>query len=275
MSVTIYHNAECGTSRNVLALLRAAGIEPEVIEYLRTPPDRSTLERMIAGSGIPVRDVLRVKGTPYRDLGLDAPQWTDAELIDHMLAQPILINRPFVITAKGTQLCRPSDMVLDLLEQLPGDAVRKEEGAPFLRDASIAADDPDLVASLAAASLVTDDLSVPGRTFWEYRTLDGHLAGYGGFERYGSDVLVRSIVVPGERRRQGWGRNMLALLLRRAFDQGGRTAWLLTQTAAPFFARTGFRTVSREAAPVAILAGRQAADLCPHTAALMTRAITF
>jgi arsenate reductase len=275
MTVTIYHNPECGTSRNVLALLQAAGVELKVIQYLRSPPDRSTLKAMIAASGIPVRDVLRVKGTPYHDLGLDNPKWTDAQLIDHMLAHPILINRPFVVTARGTQLCRPSDRVLDLLESVPQRSFDKEEGVPFLRDTAIVGEDPGMLATLATADLPTDDLSEPGRRFWEYRTLDGHVAGYGGFERYGGDVLVRSIIVPHAQRRQGGGRNLLALLLRRAFDDGARTAWLLTQTAVPFFVRAGFQAISRDTAPATILATRQASELCPQSATVMKRAVSL
>lgn len=114
-AITIYHNPACGTSRNVLALIRDAGEEPAVIEYLKTPPDRATLTRLIAAMGVPVREVLRQKGTPYAELGLDDPAWTDAQLIDFMLAHPILIQRPIVVTPTATRLCRPSEAVLDLL----------------------------------------------------------------------------------------------------------------------------------------------------------------
>jgi arsenate reductase len=115
MNVTIYHNPACGTSRNTLAMIRNAGLEPTVIEYLKTPPDRTTLEALIAKMGVPVRAVLREKGSPYAELGLDDPKWTDAELIGFMLQHPILINRPIVITDLGARLCRPSEAVLDLL----------------------------------------------------------------------------------------------------------------------------------------------------------------
>lgn len=114
-AVTIYHNPACGTSRNVLALIRKAGIEPNVIEYLKTPPDRSTLESLIKRMGIRPRDLLREKGTPYTELSLDADHWTDAQLIEHMLAHPILINRPIVVTPLGVKLCRPAEVVLDIL----------------------------------------------------------------------------------------------------------------------------------------------------------------
>jgi arsenate reductase (glutaredoxin) len=114
-NVTIYHNPACGTSRNVLALIRNAGIEPTVIEYLKTPPDRSTLKSLIERMGIRPRQLLREKGTPYAELGLDSDRWTDDQLIDQMLAHPILINRPIVITPWGVKLCRPSEALLDIL----------------------------------------------------------------------------------------------------------------------------------------------------------------
>ena len=113
--VTIYHNPDCGTSRNVLALIRSAGIEPQVIEYLKNPPDRATLESLLAQMKIRPRDLLREKGTPYAELSLGAEHWTDSELIDQMLAHPILINRPIVVTPRGVKLCRPSETVKDLL----------------------------------------------------------------------------------------------------------------------------------------------------------------
>jgi len=127
MSVTIYHNQACGTSRNTLAMIRQSGVEPDVIEYLKTPPSREKLVELIAAMGISVRALLREKGTPFRDLGLDDPKWSDDELIDQMLAHPILINRPIVVTAKGTRLCRPSEAVLDLLDHPVGRFV-KEDG---------------------------------------------------------------------------------------------------------------------------------------------------
>lgn len=128
MSVTIYHNPDCGTSRNTLALIRNAGIEPIVIEYLNEPPDRATLAGLIAASGLKVRAAIRQKGTPYTELGLDAPTTTDDELLDAMLAHPVLINRPFVATALGVRLCRPSELVLDILSEPQLGAFTKEDG---------------------------------------------------------------------------------------------------------------------------------------------------
>jgi arsenate reductase len=115
MKVTIYHNPACGTSRNVLGLIRDAGIEPTVIEYLKTPPSRAVLTDLIARMGVPVRDVLRQKGTPYDELGLGDESLTDEALLDAMLAHPILINRPIVVTDSAVKLCRPSETVRELL----------------------------------------------------------------------------------------------------------------------------------------------------------------
>jgi len=117
MSVTIFHNPACGTSRNVLGLIRQAGIEPVVIEYLKTPPSKETLRELVAAMGLSVRDLLRQKGTPYAELGLDDPTLSDEQLLDAMLAHPILINRPIVVTELGTRLCRPSEAVLELLPE--------------------------------------------------------------------------------------------------------------------------------------------------------------
>lgn len=127
-AITIYHNPACGTSRNTLGLIRNSGVEPQVIHYLETPPDRAHLERLIGALGIPVRDLLRKKGTPYAELGLDDPQLSDAELIAAMLRHPILINRPIVVTPLGTRLCRPSERVLEILPDPQRGPFVKEDG---------------------------------------------------------------------------------------------------------------------------------------------------
>jgi arsenate reductase (glutaredoxin) len=127
MSVTIYHNPGCGTSRNTLAMIRQSGEAPEVIEYLKTPPSRARLIELIKAMGMTVRALLREKGTPYTELGLADPKWSDDQLLDFMLEHPILINRPIVVTPKGTKLCRPSELVLDLLEN-PVAGFVKEDG---------------------------------------------------------------------------------------------------------------------------------------------------
>ena len=126
--VTIYHNPECGTSRNTLAMIRNSGIEPEVIEYLKTPPDRATLQALIAATGQPVINAVRAKEAVFTELHLGAPDVTDEQLIDAMLAHPILINRPIVVTPLGTRLCRPSEVVLDLLPAPQQGAFTKENG---------------------------------------------------------------------------------------------------------------------------------------------------
>lgn len=126
--IVIYHNPECGTSRNALAMIRNAGIEPHVVEYLKTPPSRALLEQMIQRAGISARDLLRQKGTPYAELGLDDVKLTDEQLIEAMMKHPILINRPLVVSPLGVKLCRPSEAVLDLLPAPQQGAFTKEDG---------------------------------------------------------------------------------------------------------------------------------------------------
>jgi arsenate reductase (glutaredoxin) len=128
MTVTIYHNPDCGTSRNTLAMIRQSGEEPTVIEYLKTPPSREKLVELIAAMGISVRALLREKGTPYKELGLDDPKWTDDDLLDFMVKNPILINRPIVVAPKGVKLCRPSEAVLEILPNGKIGRFVKEDG---------------------------------------------------------------------------------------------------------------------------------------------------
>jgi arsenate reductase (glutaredoxin) len=128
LTVTIYHNPACGTSRNALAMIRQSGEEPVIIEYLKTPPTRERLLQLIRAMDIRVRDLVRKKGTPYRELDLGNPKWTDDELVNFMLAQPILINRPIVEAPKGTRLCRPSETVLDILPNADIGYFKKEDG---------------------------------------------------------------------------------------------------------------------------------------------------
>ncbi len=126
--ITIYHNPACGTSRNTLALIRNSGEEPEVIEYLKSPPTKARLQELLAAMKISARELLREKGTPYAELGLAEPKWTEDQLLDCMLQHPILINRPVVVTPLGTRLCRPSEAVLDILPQPQQQAFNKEDG---------------------------------------------------------------------------------------------------------------------------------------------------
>lgn len=128
MTITIYHNPDCGTSRNTLAMIRQSGEEPQVIEYLKTPPSRERLVELIAAMDISVRALLREKGTPYSELGLGDTKWSDDELVDFMMAHPILINRPIVVTPLGTKLCRPSEAVLDILPNPDIGPFTKDDG---------------------------------------------------------------------------------------------------------------------------------------------------
>jgi arsenate reductase (glutaredoxin) len=132
VAVTIYHNPACGTSRNTLALIRNAGVEPAVIEYLRTPPDRATLVDLLSRMGMRPRELLRQKGTPYAELGLAVEHWTDGELVNQMLSHPILINRPIVVTPWGVRLCRPSEVVLEILRLPQKGAFAKEDGEKII-----------------------------------------------------------------------------------------------------------------------------------------------
>jgi arsenate reductase len=131
MDVIIYHNHQCGTSRNTLAMIRNAGIEPHIVEYLKCPPTRLLLRQLIARMGVSVRDVIREKGTPFQELGLDDPSLTDDQLLDAMMEHPALINRPIVVTPLGVRLCRPSEAVLDILPPQQGEFV-KEDGEPVI-----------------------------------------------------------------------------------------------------------------------------------------------
>jgi arsenate reductase len=272
---TIYHNPACGTSRNTLALLRESGEAVTVVEYLKEVPSKDVVQSVMARAGLNVRDVLRKKGTPYKELGLDDKNLSDEALLDAIQTHPILLNRPIVVSNRGVALCRPSDVVVDLLPPDFHSSLVKEEGAPFLRDQPIAGDDPALRAALTAAKLPTDDLNEVGRSFFAYSTLAGDAAGFAGYELYGEQVLLRSLVVPEAQRSQRIGRNVVPLLLYRAFRAGARQAWVLTTTAEPFFSKIGFKVTERNAAPPSILSTRQAKDLCPSTAILLSRSLGF
>jgi arsenate reductase len=278
VTVTIYHNPDCGTSRSTLELLRAYGIEPVVIEYLSTPPSTPELVALLDRMGVPVREVLRERGTPYADLGLGNPALTDDELHAAIQKDPILLNRPIVVTDKGAKLCRPSDVVLDLLpDDLPDVTVIRDDGTLFLRGEPTRGDSPDLAAALGAAGLPTADLADPGRTFFHFATLERDGIGWGGFELYGADVLLRSLAVMPRFHGQGYGHNLAALLMRRAYDQGARQAYALTSDpkARAFFEGLGFAACGRASAPATIQNSRQASGLCPASATLLTKRITF
>lgn len=275
MDIVVYHNPDCGTSRNTLALIRHAGIEPHVIEYLKTPPARALLQQLAARAGWPLRDLLREKGTPFKELGLADPALTDDALLDAVAAHPILLNRPLVVSPLGVKLCRPSEIALDLLPVAPRADLDKDDGTPFLRDEQIAADDPRLAKALREAGLPTEDLLTTAGRFFSFRTLGGTLVGYGGFEPAGGEALLRSLAVRPDQRGRGAGRNMVLLLQRRAFDAGARRLWLLTDTAAAYFDKLGFKAAARADAPAAIAASEQARALCPASAALLSRRIAL
>ena len=132
--IKIFHHPSCGTSRNTLALIRNSGVEPEVVLYLETPPSKEQFKKLISDMTIPVRDVLRQKGTPYDELDLGNSKWSDEELVDFMMAHPILINRPIVVTPSGTKLCRPSEVVLDILVDAQRGAFTKEDGEVVIHE---------------------------------------------------------------------------------------------------------------------------------------------
>lgn len=128
MNITIYHNPDCGTSRNTLAMIRQSGVEPVVVEYLTTPPDREAVLALVGAAGLTVREALRLKDTPYAALGLDDPSLSEVQLLDAIAAHPVLLNRPFVVTEKGTRLCRPSELVLEILPNPDIGPFTKEDG---------------------------------------------------------------------------------------------------------------------------------------------------
>lgn len=279
MTVTIYHNPVCGTSRSTLKLLQELNLAPTVIPYLQQPPTEPELAELLDRMGMSVREILREKGTPFAALGLGDLRKTDAELHAAIQAHPILLNRPIVVTNKGTKLCRPSDVVLDLLAyELPDLNSTRDDGTSFLRDRQIDRRAlSDLAMAVEAAGLPTADLADPGRTFFHYTRLDSEGVGWGGFELYGSDVLLRSMAVERRFHRQGNGRNLATLLMRRAYDQGARQAYALTSNpeARAFFERLGFAAIDRATAPATIQTTRQAGGLCPASATLLTKRITF
>lgn len=275
MDVVVYHNPDCGTSRNTLALLRHTGIEPHVVEYLKSPPAPALLRQLAQRIGWPLRDLLRERGTPFAELGLGGPEVDDEARLAAIATHPILLNRPIVVTPLGVKLCRPAETVLDLLPIAPSADLDRDDGSPFLRDEQVAAGDPRLARALREAGLPTEDLRGSSGRFFSYRTLGGTLIGYGGFELADGEVLLRSVLVKEGLRGRGAGCNLVLLLMSRAFDAGGRRAWLLTASAAAFFERMGFAPTDRATAPPAITNAAQARVLCPASASLLSRRIAL
>lgn len=243
----IFHNPQCSLSRDTLAIIRHASIEPDVIvswkslrDYIGAPQFAARLEISVSG----------------------------------LHRHPFLANWPVVFSPTESKLCRPSDIVLDILPNVPLSDFNKECGVPFLRDGLIAGRTREFIAALQASRLVTDDVEEAGRTFFQYQTLGRTTVGFGGYELYEQDVLVRSLLIDSKRRARGIGGSALALLLRRAWDDGARRAWLFSETAANFFeTKAGFKPIARSVAPDVIRDSRQATSLCPASATLMTRVI--
>ena len=272
MTVTIFHNPACGTSRNALAMIRNAGIEPDVIEYLKTPPSRDALMDLVTRMGVPLRDVLRRKGTPFDALGLGNPALAEADLLDAVERHPILINRPIVDTARGVKLCRPSEVVLDLLDAPQRSDFVKEDGDPVVTASPLGATDMEkLAALLSAVGLPIADLALPGRQFYRFSTTLGEMVAVGGLEGRGEDRLVRSIAVVPTARGKRFGKAVAMTLERLAGEDGAKRLHLLTTTAAPFFERLGYVAADRSAAPFEISASAEFVGLCPATAHYMTK----
>ncbi len=274
MTVTIYHNPACGTSRNVLALIRNAGIEPDVIEYLKTPPTRATLLGLVVRMKVPLRAILRRKGTPFDELGLGNPQIGDDALLDAVERHPILINRPIVVTPLGVGLCRPSETVLDLLDRPQRSEFVKEDSEPVvvaqrLDDRAL----EPLKAALTSAGLPSADIGLPGQCFYRFTTTLDETVGFGGIEGNGPDRLVRSVVVLPERRGHRFGKAIVQSLERLAGEDGAKRLHLLTTNAAPFFETTGYAAADRDTAPVVIAGSAEFTALCPASARYMVKSV--
>jgi arsenate reductase len=272
MTVTIYHNPACGTSRNTLAMIRNAGIEPHVIEYLKTPPSRDELTGLVARMGVPLRAALRRKGTPFDELGLGDPALSDSVILDAVERHPILVNRPIVVTPRGVKLCRPSEVVLDLLESPQRSDFVKEDGEPVVTASPLGAPDMgELAAVLRAAELPAADLALPGRQFYRFATTLGAMVAVGGLEGRDAERLVRSIAVLPAVRGKGFGKAVAMTLERLAGESGAKRLHLLTTAAAPFFERLGYVAADRATAPAEISGSAEFADLCPATATYLVK----
>ena len=274
MTVTIYHNPACGTSRNVLALIRNADIEPTIIEYLKSPPSRAELLSLVARMGVPLRAILRRKGTPFDDLDLGNPNVGEAALLEAIDRHPILINRPIVVTTLGVRLCRPSDVALTLLDQPQRTEFFKEDGEPVVIASALDIDAlEELAAALNAAGLPIADLGAAGRRFYRFTTTIGETVGFGGIEGTEPDRLLRSLVVQPERRGRRYGAAIAQTLERLAGEDGARRLHLLTTDAAPFFQHIGYEQHERASAPAVIAASEEFSTLCPSNAAYMVKTV--
>ncbi len=275
MDLIVYHDAQCAGSHEVLALIRHAGLEPHVIEPARSPPAQGLLEELARRARVPLAALLWASEAPLADAGTPASAMppaaraTDDDAGGHTLQEGATLCTPLVVSPLGVRLCRPAERVLELLPAPPTSDLDRTDGAPFLRDEQVAAAEPRLAKALREAGLPTDDLrGSPGR-FFAFRTLGGTLAGYGGYEAFGAEALLRSLVVRPQLRGRGAGRAMVRLLMSRAREDGAARAWLLTEGAAGFFERLGFVAAARAQAPAAIRQTPQAATLCPAAARLL------
>ncbi len=274
MSVTIYHNPDCGTSRNTLAMIRNAGIEPVVIEYLKTPPSSHELLELVRRMGVPLRSVMRRKGTPFDELGLGDPAVDDAALLAAIDHHPILINRPIVVTRRGAALCRPSEVILDLLDAPQRTDFIKEDGdRVVIADRLSLADLGELEAALMDAGLPAGDIASLTGSFYRFAKPLGQTVGYGGLQATGEDALLRSLVVLPAFRGQGFGKAVVLTLERIAATASHTTLHVLTISAEGLFTKLGYRAGPRESAPSAIAATSAFRDLCPASAIYLTKSV--
>ncbi len=274
MSVTIYHNPNCGTSRNTLAMIRNAGIEPVVIEYLKTPPGPHELMELVRRMGVPLRSVLRRKGTPFDELGLGDPAVDDAALLVAIEHHPILINRPIVVTRRGVALCRPSEVVLDLLDAPQRTDFVKEDGDPVvIADRLSAGELAELEVALIGAGLPAGDIRSHTGSFYRFAKPLGQTVGYGGLEGGGDDALLRSLIVLPAFRGQGFGKAIALALERIAATASVTTLHVLTMSAEGLFTKLGYRVEARASTPAEIAATAEFRDLCPASAIYLTKSV--
>ena len=274
MTVTIYHNPACGTSRNVLALIRNAGIEPKVIEYLKHPPTRTELLDLVSQMDVPLRTIMRRKATPFDELGLGDPSLGDNALLDAIDKHPILINRPIVVTPLGVRLCRPSETVLDLLDRPQRSEFFKEDGEPVIVGQRLDGKALELLKSaLTSAGLPSADIGLPGQCLYRFTTTLDETVGFGGIEGDGADRLLRSLVVLPDKRGRHYGKAIANSLERLAGEDGAERLHLLTTDAASFFETTGYASSERDTAPATIARTAEFTTLCPASARYMVKSV--
>lgn len=244
MNVEIYHNPSCSMSRNALRLIREAGVEPKIIEYLETPPTRAELLQRLDEAQIPVREILRTKESQFAALGLADNSLPDTAILDALDAHPILMQRPIVVSPLGVNVCRPPELVLALLHNAPRPETRREDGSDFLVDEEIELS-PQLISALLAEDMPVDALD-DSCTVYRMRSLAGAELAYAAIEIERRVArLIAFVVLPAARNKRV-GRNMMHLLSRRAFDLGAREMSVASGKAAGFFHRLGFERRGNE-----------------------------